>query len=126
MYMPIRNTHAGLKPKNARNIHLHLPQKTGKMRMPIRNTHAGLKPKNARNIHSHCPQKPGNMRRPTRNTHAGLKPKNARNTHGSRTNPPKSYPALTDDRIGDNVQEMIAYQQATGAGPQRGATISVM
>ena len=45
---------------------------------------------------------------------------------GIRTNPLKLYPALTDDRIGDNDQEMIAYQQATGAGPQRGATISVM
>ena len=45
---------------------------------------------------------------------------------GIRTNPLKVYPALTDDRIDDKIQEIIAYQQATGAGPQKGATVSVM
>ena len=45
---------------------------------------------------------------------------------GIRTNPLKIYPALTDDRIDDKIQEIIAYQQATGAGPQKGATVSVM
>ena len=45
---------------------------------------------------------------------------------GIRTNPLKLYPALTNDRIDDKIQELIAYQQATGAGPQKGADVSVM
>ena len=56
-------------------------QKSGEMRMPIRNAHAGLKPKTPEIFTHIYNKKMGEMRTPGRNMHAGLKPKNARNTH---------------------------------------------